>query len=105
MPCIRYSCHMIISFADRVTEDLYHGISNARVRRLPQQIISSTLYKLDVLNAAQALDDLRSPPGNRLEPLKGDLAGLYSIRINSQWRIVFKWEASNAHEVRITDYH
>ena len=75
---------MIISFADRVTEDLYHGLSNARVRRLPHQIIASTFYKLDVLNAAQTLDDLRSPPGNRLEPLKGELAGLHSICINSQ---------------------
>ncbi len=96
---------MIISFADRVTEDLYHGVSSARVRRLPQQILESALYKLDVLNAAQTLDDLRSPPGNRLEPLKGNLSGLYSIRINSQWRIVFRWEASNAYEVRVTDYH
>jgi len=96
---------MIISFADRVTEDLYHGLSNARVRRLAQQIIEPALYKLDVLNAAQTLDDLRSPPGNRLEPLKGELAGQHSIRINSQWRIVFKWVASNAHEVRIADYH
>ena len=80
-------------------------MSSARVRRLPQQIIASALYKLDVLNAAQTLDDLRSPPGNRLEPLKGNLSGLHSIRINSQWRIVFRWEASNAHEVRVTDYH
>ncbi len=57
---------MIISFADKATEDLYHGVSSARVRRLPQKILESALYKLDILNAAQTLDDLRSPPGNRL---------------------------------------
>ena len=105
MPCIRYSALMIISFGNRVTEDLYHGVSSNRVRRLPPQILESALYKLDVLNAAQSLDDLRSPPGNRLELLRGSLSVLHSIRINSQWRIVFRWEASNIHEVRIVDYH
>ena len=62
-------------------------------------------YKLDVLNAAQMLDDLRSPPGNRLERLKGKLKGFYSIRINSQWRIVFRWLENGAHDVQIVDYH
>lgn len=61
--------------------------------------------KLDVINAAQNLNDLKSPPGNRLEPLKGDFKGFYSIRINSQWRIVFRWESNAAHDVQITDYH
>ena len=54
---------------------------------------------------AQSLDDLRSPPGNRLEALRGDLKGFYSIRINKQWRIIFRWQASDAHEVRVVDYH
>ncbi|MBX3176423.1 MAG: type II toxin-antitoxin system RelE/ParE family toxin [Candidatus Hydrogenedentes bacterium] len=58
-----------------------------------------------MLNAAAALDDLRSPPGNRLEALRGDLRGCHSIRVNAQWRIVFRWETSNAYEVRIVDYH
>ena len=89
----------------RATSDLYHGISSSRVRRLPSQITETGLYKLDILNAAQSLDDLRSPPGNRLEPLKGDFKGFHSIRINAQWRIVFRWEASNAHDVQIIDYH
>lgn len=96
---------MIASFGNSATSDLYHGISSNRVRRLPSQIMESALYKLDVLNAAQSLDDLRSPPGNRLEALRGDLKGFYSIRINSQWRIMFKWEASEAHNVRLIDYH
>jgi proteic killer suppression protein len=63
------------------------------------------LRKLDVLNAAGRLSDLASPPGNRLEALRGKLRGRHSIRINDQWRIVFRWEGSDAHEVRITDYH
>ncbi|MCB2262635.1 MAG: type II toxin-antitoxin system RelE/ParE family toxin [Candidatus Thiosymbion ectosymbiont of Robbea hypermnestra] len=96
---------MIASFGNRATSDLYHGLSNARVRRLSSQLIASALYKLDVLNAAQSLDDLRSPPGNRLEALRGDYKGLYSIRVNAQWRIVFQWRNSNAYEVRIIDYH
>lgn len=96
---------MIVSFGNRATSDLYHGISSNRIRRLPSQISESALYKLDLLNAAQSLDDLRSPPGNKLESLKGDFAGFYSIRINSQWRIVFRWQASNAHDVRVIDYH
>ncbi len=96
---------MITSFGDRTTSDLYHGVSNSRVRRLPSQVLESALYKLDVINAAQSLDDLRSPPGNRLEMLKGELKGFYSIRINSQWRIIFRWQASNASDVKMVDYH
>ena len=61
--------------------------------------------KLDLINAAHVLDDLKVPPGNRLEALKGDLKGKHSIRINGQWRIVFRWADGNAHEVAITDYH
>ena len=61
--------------------------------------------KLEVLNAASRLDDLRLPPSNRLEKLRGQLAGHYSIRINDQWRVVFRWEDGDAHDVRIQDYH
>jgi proteic killer suppression protein len=75
------------------------------VRRLPTDIISKALNKLDVLNGAHDLLDMRSPPGNRLEALKGDLAGFYSIRVNDQWRIVFRWKDGNAYEVQQTDYH
>ncbi len=96
---------MIISFNDKATSDLFHGISSSRVRRLPSQILEAALFKLDILNAAQSEGDLRSPPGNRLEALRGDLTGRHSIRINSQWRIVFRWQASDAHDVQIMDYH
>jgi len=96
---------MIISFGDKTTSDLFHGISSRHVRKLPNQVHELALHKLDVINAAQTLDDLRSPPGNRLESLKGDFKGHYSIRINSQWRMVFRWEASGAHDIQIMDYH
>ena len=96
---------MIVSFNDRATADLFHGVSSRHSRSLPTQIKETALYKLDVLNAAQSLKDLRSPPGNRLEALKGDLLGFHSIRINSQWRIIFHWADGNALDVQIVDYH
>ena len=96
---------MIISFGDKVTADVFNGISNSRVRRLPHQIVEYAVMKLDILNSAHNIDDLRSPPGNRLEQLSGNLRGFYSIRINNQWRIIFRWDANNAYDVRIVDYH
>jgi proteic killer suppression protein len=96
---------MITSFGDRGTSDLFHGIASRHVRKLPNQIHELALYKLDVLNGAQTLDDLRSPPGNRLETLKGNLKGFYSIRINAQWRVVFRWVENSATDVQIVDYH
>ena len=94
----------IHSFGDPATADLYHGRNTSRVRRFPQDMIAVALRKLDVINAAHRLDDLRSPPGNRLEALKGELEGFHSIRVNRQWRIIFRWE-NGAHEVSLTDYH
>lgn len=96
---------MISSFGDKVTEALYHGTGSKGVRQLPPAVVKKALNKLDMLNGAHDLLDLRSPPGNRLEALQGDLAGLFSIRVNDQWRIVFRWQDGNAYEVRLTDYH
>ena len=96
---------MIASFGDAATEELFHGRTTARVRRLPADMVKAAVRKLDMVDAAHVLEDLRSPPGNRLEALKGDLAGLHSIRINQQWRIVFRWKDGAAHEVKIVDYH
>ena len=96
---------MILSFGDRATEDFYHGRITSRVRRFPSEVQRIALRKLDMINAAYRLEDLREPPGNRLKVLKGDLAGYYSIRVNDQWRVVFRWENNNAHEVWLTDYH
>ena len=94
---------MIRFFSDSATEDLYHGRQSSRVRRFPPTIISVALRKLDVLAAAHELIDLRMPPGNHLEALKGDLDGFHSIRINDQWRIVFRWENGGADQVAIKD--
>ncbi len=96
---------MIASFGDRATSDLFNGVRSRRVARVPSDLRAVAVRKLDAINAAHDLKDLRSPPGNRLEALKGDLAGFHSIRINQQWRIVFRWSESQAHDVRIVDYH
>ncbi len=96
---------MIASFGDRATEDLYHGRPTARARRFPGDMVGVALVKLDSLNGAASTLDLRSPPGNRLETLKGGLKGFHSIRVNDQWRLVFRWRGNDAHEVRLTDYH
>lgn len=93
---------MIDSFSCEETEAVFHG---RRSRRLPSEIQQTARRKLVYLNEATDLADLRSPPGNRLEALKGDLAGQYSIRINQQWRICFRWHEGSAHDVRIIDYH
>ena len=96
---------MIVTFADKATEDLFHGRASSRLRRFPEDVQLAALYKLDILNAAYSLLDVKSPPGNRLEALKGNLKGYYSIRINNQWRVVFRFENSNAYDVQIIDYH
>ena len=92
---------MIKSFRDKETEQLFHDLL---VRRFGQ-IERIARRKLILLNSAVRLQDLRIPPGNRLEALRGDRSGQYSIRINDQWRICFRWEEGDAHDVEITDYH
>jgi proteic killer suppression protein len=96
---------MIVSFGDKTTENIYHGISNKKTRSIPQDIIKIIERKLDFIDGAFELIDLRSPPGNRLEKLKGDIKEFHSIRINDQFRIIFKWQNHDASEVKITDYH
>lgn len=96
---------MIISFGDSATEDLYHNRPTSRARRFPHDIVSLVLVRLDMLNGAEVLLDLSSPPGNRLQALKGDLKGFHPMRVNDQWRIVFRWKNNGAHEVRLMDYH
>jgi toxin HigB-1 len=96
---------MIASFGDAATEDLFHGRGTSRVRRFGRELGRAALLKLDVLNAAHDLYDMRSPPGNRLEALRGELRGFFSIRVNAQWRIVFRWQDHEASEVSLVDYH
>ncbi len=93
---------MIESFADRTTEAIYDGKT---AKGFPSDFLAVARRKLDMLRRASTLQDLRVPPGNRLEALKGDLAGFHSIRINDQWRIVFQWSQGSAHQVRIVDCH
>lgn len=96
---------MILTFSDKTTEDIYDGIDSKAARRIPMSVWKVAVRKLDMLNSALDLRDLRSPPANRLEALKGKWSGYHSIRINDQYRIVFKWINGNAHNVLITDYH
>lgn len=96
---------MIVSFKDKGTEAVFHGTPVRLIRQFPSDAVRTAQRRLDALNAARALRDLRAPPGNRLEELKGKLAGWYSIRVNDQWRLVFRRVGSDAHEVWLTDYH
>ncbi len=93
---------MIRSFKDKETEKIYNREYS---RRFPNDIQRIAMKKLWMLDAAPDLSSLRVPPGNRLETLKGDRIGRYSIRINDQWRICFKWSDNNAYDVEILDYH
>jgi proteic killer suppression protein len=93
---------MIISFGDSATEAVWLG---NRVKKLPIEIQSMGRRKLRMLNNSVNLTDLKIPPSNRLEKLYGTLKGFHSIRINDQWRIIFKWNAGNALSVKIIDYH
>lgn len=96
---------MIRSFGNSSTEDFYHGRNSSHSRKVPAAIRANALRKLDMLNAATAVQDLRSPPGNRLEKLSGDLEGFHSMRINQQWRLIFRWVDGGAEDVEIIDYH
>jgi proteic killer suppression protein len=93
---------VIASFADRETETIWGGYPS---RRLPGDNQAAALRKLRLVNNARDLNDLRVPPGNRLEALRGRRAGQHSVRINDQWRICFVWRDKNAHQVEICDYH
>jgi proteic killer suppression protein len=93
---------MIISFGNSDTEKIWNGI---RVKKIPNEIQNVGRRKLRMINNSVDLADLKIPPANRLEKLSGDLKGFYSIRINDQWRIIFKWNSGNASDVEIIDYH
>ena len=99
--------HSVIgSFYNNGTEDIFDGRATRAARRsCPQALWPVALRKLDQINRVRALQDLAIPPGNRLERLRGDRAGQYSIRINQQYRICFRWETEHAYEVEIADYH
>jgi toxin HigB-1 len=93
---------MIVSFGSKETEKIWNG---ERIKAVPNEIQEIGRRKLRMLNNSQNLTDLTIPPSNKLEKLKGNLKDFYSIRINNQWRIIFKWNNCNAFEVEIIDYH
>ena len=92
---------MILSFGDKETRELF---KTGKSKKLPPDIWRRTLRKLEMLDKAESLEDLKVPPGNRLEALKGDREGYYSIRINDQWRITFRFSSGNAFEVKVEDF-
>jgi len=104
---IRYPYHFLVirSFADDTTADLFNGVNSRAAREIDRRIWSVARRKLDAINAAVELRDLRQPPGNRLEALEGNQAGRYSIRVNDQYRITFTFADGHADAVRCEDYH
>jgi proteic killer suppression protein len=97
---------VILSFADSGTEDVFHGRNTKAARRsCPRTLARGVGRKLDQLDSAESLEDLRIPPGNRLETLAGDRQGRHSIRINERYRICFRWPDAGPSEVEIVDYH
>jgi len=96
---------VIESFANRLAEDLFDDRLSKAVLRFPPDVVRMARRKLLYLHDAAELGDLREPPGNRLEALKGAWKGFYSVRINDQWRVVFRWQDGNAYDVQIIDYH
>ena len=100
--CSRYNGFMIKSFADKEAEKIYNQVFS---RKLPQTIQRTALRKLIMMDNAGTLEDLRVPPANRLEALQGDREGQYSIRINDQYRICFRFDGRDCRDVEIVDYH
>lgn len=93
---------MIVSFGDKESEKIFNLKFS---RKIPREVQECAYHKVVAIHAAESLDNLRNPPGNRLESLRGDLSGFQSIRLNDQWRIVFRWKGHHATAVKITDYH
>lgn len=96
---------MVESFGNSLAEDLFDDKNSKATKAFPPELRRVARRKLQYLHEAADLRDLKSPPGNRLEGLKGELKGFHSIRINDQWRVVFRWSGGNAFDVQIVDYH
>ena len=96
---------MIEFFGNALAEDLFEDKNSKATKKVPPELRRAARRKLQYVHEAADLRDLRSPPGNRLEGLKGDLKGFHSIRINDQWRVVFRWSGGNALDVQIVDHH
>jgi len=96
---------MIVNLVGKMSTDIYDGINSRQARKLPTELHDKARRLLDQVNAAPRLEFLRIPPSNRLEKLRGNLAKYWSLRINDQWRIIFRWDNNDALDVEIIDYH
>jgi len=96
---------MIRNIIGKTTQDIFNGHNSRQSRTVPQKLHGKAKRLLDQINAAPGVDFLNIPPGNRLEKLRGQLTGYWSVRINNQWRIIFKWKENDALDVEIVDYH
>ncbi len=96
---------MIASFADKALERLYYAGPSPATRKIPADLHRAINRRLAYLHDAAGINDLRVPPANHLEALRGDLAGWHSMRVNDQWRIIFRWIDDAAHEIKLVDYH
>ena len=96
---------MVGSFGNKLAEHLFDDLATKETRKLPTELRRAARRKLLFLHDAGEFADMRVPPGNRLEALRGDRKGFYSIRINQQWRITFRWQSGNAYDVAVEDYH
>ena len=96
---------MIASIKGKTTQDIFDGVNSKAARKVPKSLHERAADLLDALNAISDPSDLKTPPSNRLHKLKNDLKDYWSVSINDQWRIIFKWDGTNAHEVQIVDYH
>jgi toxin HigB-1 len=96
---------MIRSLADDTTRDIWNGVNSKGARRIPRELWPAVRRKLDQIDTVTKLEDLRVPPGNRLHALVGDLARFHAVRVNDQYRVVFRFDGHDAYDVRCTDYH
>ena len=96
---------MIRNLTGKMTQDVYDGVESRHARKVPKELHGKAVRLLDQINAVPSVEFLRIPPSNRLERLRGDRLGYWSLRINAQWRIVFQWEGHDAFNVEIVDYH
>ena len=96
---------MIINFQDKLTEDIFNGVSSRYSRKLPSELHKKAQRKLDMIHASTLIDTLKIPPSNKLAKLTGNLSEFWRIKIDKQWAVIFRWENGNAYDVCILDYH
>ncbi len=101
----RYIWFVIRNLVGKTTRDIYNGVNSRQARKVAREVHDRARRLMDQLNAAPSLDFLKIPPSNRLEKLRGDLRDYWSLRINDQWRLIFRWEGNDALDVEICDYH